>query len=135
MASRLFIYGTLLLDDNVFAKYLRQHAALTATGKLKGYLYDTGNYPAAIADNKAHSFIHGAIVEFDDDNVLTTLDPYEGYGEGQPQPYLFLREIVDIETEKGIAKCWIYLYNHPTDNLALISSGDYLSYIKKKPSR
>jgi gamma-glutamylcyclotransferase (GGCT)/AIG2-like uncharacterized protein YtfP len=130
MASHLFIYGTLLLADNQFAKYLRQHSTVVGKGKLKGYLYDTGDYPAAIADDTAGSFIHGSIVELENKGVLVELDPYEGYGAGQPQPYLFIRELLDIETENGVVKCWIYLYNHSTDNLTLIPSGDYLAYLK-----
>lgn len=130
MASYLFIYGTLLLADNEFAKYLKQNSTVIGVGKLNGYLYDTGDYPAAIADTKADSFIHGSIVRLKDAKVLEYLDPYEGFGEGQPQPYLFIREIVDIETEKGSLKCWIYIYNQPIDNLKLIPSGDYLAYLK-----
>src|ERR1700744_4115475 len=130
MASYLFIYGTLLLADNEFAKYLRQNSTVIGVGKLNGYLYDTSNYPAAIADTAAESFIHGSIVKLNNDNVLEYLDPYEGYGEGQPQPYLFIREIGDIETENGSLECWTYLNNYPTNNLKLIPSGDYLAYLK-----
>jgi len=45
MSDLLFIYGTLLKDDNEHAVYLKNNSTFYSAGKLKGKLYDIGEYP------------------------------------------------------------------------------------------
>lgn len=131
MATQLlFIYGTLLQSDNEFALYLQKNSAPHGKGKFKGILYDTGEYPGAILTGDAKGYVHGHIVLLNDNSVLKNLDRYEGYGPKEPQPDLFIRKRIAIETETGLVKCWVYLYNLPIDGLHQITSGDYVSYKK-----
>jgi gamma-glutamylcyclotransferase (GGCT)/AIG2-like uncharacterized protein YtfP len=125
----LFVYGTLLNADNEFAIHLKNNCSFYANGKFKGRLYDIGEYPGAIADNQYAGYVYGCI--FMMDNVVSALkylDDYEGFGPEQEQPNLFAREIMSVESEKGIISCWCYLYNLPVDGLRLIVSGDYMRY-------
>ena len=62
--------------------------------------------------------------------VLKRLDDYEGYGDDQFQPNLFIRKLLTITTDDKAVKCWVYLYNHPVSQLKQIYSGDYLAYKK-----
>ncbi|WP_214070928.1 gamma-glutamylcyclotransferase family protein [Mucilaginibacter sp. dw_454] len=129
----LFVYGTLLIADNEFARYLTGNSTFYCPGKIKGKLYDVGHYPALVIEEENNYDISGTVYRLHDaDAVLKYLDPYEGYGEGEELPYLFVREALPIETEQGVILCWIYLYNRSVEGLYLIESGDYLDYLKTK---
>jgi gamma-glutamylcyclotransferase (GGCT)/AIG2-like uncharacterized protein YtfP len=123
----LFVYGTLLDADNEFAIFLRKHCQFVKKGKFKGILYDIGEYPGAIADPHADSYTHGNIYLMDKASlVLEKLDDYEGYGPEQEQPNLFIRKLIEIETNARSIDCWIYLYNRPVDGLKVIEEGNWI---------
>jgi gamma-glutamylcyclotransferase (GGCT)/AIG2-like uncharacterized protein YtfP len=129
----LFVYGTLLIDDNKFAAYLRSNASFYNTGTIKGKLYDVGTYPGLIISNNHDYLIAGTIYQLNNaEKVLKYLDPYEGFGNEQEQPNLFIRESLPIETSDGAINCWVYLYNLSIDGLHLITPGDYMAYLKQK---
>jgi len=138
MINKLFIYGSLLETDNEFGRYLKQNAIYCKPGKFKGKLYDVGEYPGAIVSLTGNYIVHGSIVLLNNlTETLKHLDDYEGYGDEQLQPNLFIRKLLTVQTADANVKCWVYLYNHPVHNLRQIISGDYLSYkkAKKNPSR
>lgn len=125
----LFVYGTLLNADNEFAIYLKNTCSFYTDGKFKGRLYDIGEYPGAITGENYPGYVYGSIFMMDDAvSALKYLDDYEGFGSEQEQPNLFVREVVEIESDKGIINCWCYLYNLPVDRLPVIVSGDYVKY-------
>jgi gamma-glutamylcyclotransferase (GGCT)/AIG2-like uncharacterized protein YtfP len=129
----LFVYGTLLIEDNQFARYLSANATFYCVGKIKGKFYDIGSYPGVIVTGDDDYDISGTVYQLNNvEEVLRYLDPYEGFGEGEDLPYLFMREALPIKTEKGTISCWIYLYNRPVDGLSQITSGDYQAYLKQK---
>jgi gamma-glutamylcyclotransferase (GGCT)/AIG2-like uncharacterized protein YtfP len=125
----VFVYGTLLDDKNEFAVYLNNHCSFYAEGKFKGLLYDIGEYPGAILKYHGNNFVSGSIFKLNDpEEILKTLDNYEGFGENQPQPNEFIRELVAIKTDDKEMDCWVYLYNLPVINFTHIISGNYLVY-------
>lgn len=125
----LFVYGTLLDKGNEFAAYLNNNCSFYAKGKFKGRLYDIGEYPGAVADGNSPDYVYGSIVLIHNTTtVLKQLDDYEGFGDDQVQPNLFIRELMAVETDERSIDCWIYLYNLPVEGLVLIESGDYLQY-------
>ncbi len=127
----LFVYGTLLIDDNEFATYLRNNSRFYSTGFIKGKLYDVGTYPGLIINTNQDYPITGTIYQLNNaGEVLKYLDPYEGFGDDQEQPYLFIRELAAIETANGDVDCWVYLYNLSVEGLHLITHGDYMAYLK-----
>ena len=127
----LFVYGTLLNAENEFAIYIKNNCSFYANGKFKGRLYDIGEYPGAIADNQYEGYVYGDIFMMTDAvPALKLIDDYEGFGPEQEQPNLFVRETIEVESERGIINCWCYLYNLPVDGLKLIESGDYWNYKK-----
>ncbi|MEO8885190.1 MAG: gamma-glutamylcyclotransferase family protein [Mucilaginibacter sp.] len=131
MINKLFIYGSLLETDNEFGRYLKQYAVYFKPGKFKGKLYDVGEYPGAITYPAGDYFVHGSIVILNNiTEALKRLDDYEGYGDDQLQPNLFIRKLLTITTDDKAVKCWVYLYNHQISQLKQIYSGDYLSYKK-----
>ncbi|HMG09260.1 MAG TPA: gamma-glutamylcyclotransferase family protein [Mucilaginibacter sp.] len=108
----LFVYGTLLDSNNTYGAYLQQHCTLLQPGKFKGRLYDIGEYPGAIADAGSDQYVHGSIYLMDEpEKVLEFIDDYEGFGDDQTQPNLFIRIQADIETGTSTVECWVYVYN------------------------
>jgi len=127
MNNLLFVYGTLLNEDNEYAVYLKNNSSHYSYGKLRGKLYDIGEYPGAILSAENDDRIYGSILELCDPvKILPVIDDYEGYGEDQLQPNEFTRVTFDVETEAGHIICWVYLYNLPVAGLTQIESGRYI---------
>ncbi|MFD0767256.1 gamma-glutamylcyclotransferase [Mucilaginibacter lutimaris] len=135
MTDLLFIYGTLLQPGNPFADYLHRNCTVISSGKIRGTLYDIGEYPGLVLNSAATAFVHGTIVRLHHPHEnLKIIDDYEGVGPGQEQPNLYTREPGTIETDSGLVTAWIYLYNLPIDGLPIIASGNYLDYKAQKKS-
>jgi gamma-glutamylcyclotransferase (GGCT)/AIG2-like uncharacterized protein YtfP len=127
MNNLLFVYGTLLSDDNEDAIYLKNNSTNYSKGKLKGRLYNIGEYPGAILSNEQNNYIYGTILKINNpEKVFPVIDHYEGFGDDQPQPDEFIRVLTEIETEGEPVNCWIYLYNLPVTGLNQIKSGRYI---------
>ncbi|GAA4314959.1 gamma-glutamylcyclotransferase [Mucilaginibacter gynuensis] len=125
----LFVYGTLLLSDNDFGRYLKNNCTFFSHGRFKGKLFDIGEYPGAIIDQSGNHYVHGSIYKLHNaDKVLKILDEYEGVGENEIQPNLYTRGILQVDTTDGSYPCWVYLYNWPLDAKVFIEGGDYLKY-------
>jgi len=122
----LFVYGTLLDNDNEFATYLRNNSILYSDGKIKGELYDIGEYPGAILSEEADKYIYGSILQINNpERVFKVIDGYEGFGSQELWPNEFVRILTDIDTASGPVNCWIYLYNLPVNGLRVIEGGKY----------
>jgi gamma-glutamylcyclotransferase (GGCT)/AIG2-like uncharacterized protein YtfP len=122
----LFVYGTLLDDGNEFAIYLKNNCSYYAEGRFKGRLYDIGEYPGAVADSDSAGYIYGSIYVMNNaTEALKLLDDYEGFGDEQEQPNLFVRRIIEVETGNELVKCEVYLYNLNVDGLREIEDGNY----------
>jgi gamma-glutamylcyclotransferase (GGCT)/AIG2-like uncharacterized protein YtfP len=125
----LFVYGTLLDEQNEFAIYLKKNCCYYSKGRFQGRLYDFGEYPGAIAEENCTNYVYGSIIRLKNiSKDLKYLDDYEGFGEEQEQPNLFVRTTVEVETESGKINCWVYLYNLRVDGFKVIESGDYITY-------
>jgi len=122
----LFVYGTLLENDNEFGAFLKSNSNHITSGSFNGYLYDLGEYPGAIYDPLTKQQVFGQVLLLDNDPaILKTLDEYEGFGEEDDQPDLFIRRIIPVHTDKKIMDCYVYLYNLPVTGCPQISSGIY----------
>ncbi|MEM6700431.1 MAG: gamma-glutamylcyclotransferase family protein [Bacteroidota bacterium] len=122
-ATYLFVYGTLMRNiDSQIARFLGINSQFIAEGKMRGYLYDVGFYPAALHLSDAEATVVGHIFELRNvETTLATLDEYEGAA--------YEREKVLIESEQGKYECWVYLYQDGVEDLTLIASGNYLDYL------
>jgi gamma-glutamylcyclotransferase (GGCT)/AIG2-like uncharacterized protein YtfP len=127
MNNLLFVYGTLLDEDNEYAIYLKSNSRYYSLGKLKGKLYNLGEYPGAILHDESGGYIQGSVLQIDDPvKILPVIDYYEGFGEKESQPNEFIRVSAEVETDIGPVICWVYLYNLPVTGLALIENGRYI---------
>ena len=129
----IFVYGTLLLSDNIYSAYLKDHCKYIDKGKLKGSVYDAGAYPGAIADNKARGYVHGSVYLMDDAHmVLKFLDEYEGIGTEKQAADEYRRITCEIVSDSRTTLCWVYLYNQSVAGFVRVTDGDYVAYIKNK---
>lgn len=96
----------------------------------QGRLYDLGEYPGAVLDASSRTKIMGRIFSLpEDENLLNSLDEYEGFDPRNRKNSLFVREETKVTLESGQKlSCWIYVYNQDVSGAKLISGGDYLKY-------
>lgn len=123
----LFLYGTLLADgpDEVVGtlKSLRR----LGPARIRGRLYDLGEYPGAVIDQSANTSVHGELVELPADKaILDALDRYEEFDPSRPQESLFVRKKAKISLANGRkVEGWMYVYNRNPGNAPVIRGGNY----------
>lgn len=132
--SYLFVYGSLRSGFHHPAyDYITKYFNFVANAKVKGLLYDLGEYPAA-APSGDEVFIIGELYKFKDDTefnwAIAQLDDYEGLNTEAGETPLFRREITtayhsDIPEE---TQAWMYWFNGDITGKPLVASGDVLEY-------
>lgn len=125
----LFVYGTLLKDsENEISKFLASHSVFIGKGYFYGKLYQVSWFPGAVLSNNTEERVFGHVFKIDNPNsVFNVLDDYEGIGEHYLEPRLYQKKIITVFLEdKTEVESWVYLYNHSTENLKQIISGDFL---------
>ena len=124
----LFVYGTLRRKSkNEVSALLRKNATFMGLGTAQGRLYDLGEYPAAVPDQREQ--IVGELYSIGDGKnaeILAVLDEYEEYNASNPEQSLYIRKKtqVKLDGQEGL-NAWIYWYNKPVDAQRLIPTGDY----------
>ncbi|RYY33831.1 MAG: gamma-glutamylcyclotransferase [Sphingobacteriaceae bacterium] len=127
----LFVYGTLLTTQNKFGLFLAENSRFVSNAKIKGRLYDIGQYPGIVPD-AGGSYAKGKVFELSSEIVFDTLDGYEGISAENPAPYEYARILLPVETESETLLCWVYLYNWPIDKAILIEDGDWMRHVNQK---
>ncbi len=124
----LFVYGTLRRKArNKVSALLKKNATFMGLGTAKGRLYDLGEYPAAVPDQRKR--IVGELYSLEagkNAEILAVLDEYEEYNASNPEQSLYIRKKtqVKLDGQEGL-NAWIYWYNKPLDAQRLIPTGDY----------
>jgi len=133
---QLFVYGTLRSGFHHPAyAYISDNFTLVGQGKIKGRLYDMGEYPAAVpvADE---SFIIGELYQLKEDLdfywVIEQIDDYEGLNVEEGEVALYKREQGEVFLAEGSSIAWVYWYNQDVSGRTPVPSGDILEYIKQK---
>ena len=134
--NQLFVYGSLRSGFHHPAyAYISDNFTLVGPAKIKGLLYDMGEYPAAIPISD-ESFIVGELYELKDNLdfywVIEQIDDYEGLNVEQDETALFKREEVEVYLSDRTTTAWVYWYNSDVSGRPYIPSGDILDYIKMK---
>lgn len=107
---RLFAYGTLQDAGQVAAVVGGAVCCrVIGGGKVRGVLYDLGEYPGLRPSESPDDFVPGVVLELDD-AALARLDAYEGVADG-----LYVRELQQVRLDDGQhAAAWVYVYNRST---------------------
>jgi gamma-glutamylcyclotransferase (GGCT)/AIG2-like uncharacterized protein YtfP len=134
----LFVYGSLLSGFKSPAyDYISRFFNLVGKAKVKGKLYDMGEYPAAIPA-RDDGFILGELYQIKNEAefswAIGQLDDYEGVTPEPGEEQLYRRELSSILIEDKIITAWIYWYNGSIAGKPVIASGDVLSWRAKKES-
>ena len=133
---QLFVYGSLRSGFRSTAyEYISRFFTFVGDAKVKGKLYDLGEYPAAIpvADN---SFIVGELYTITKEQefswAIGQLDDYEGVNVEADEVKLYERKITDVYIGNEVVQAWVYWYNGDVTGKPVVASGDILEYLKNK---
>jgi gamma-glutamylcyclotransferase (GGCT)/AIG2-like uncharacterized protein YtfP len=130
MTQHLFVYGTLRKDvRNSMFHLLARHAQFVGRARIRGHLYDLGDYPGVVLSTDQDRWVHGEVYALEDaSEVLARLDEYEGCRPTDPRPHEFERVMSDIEFEDGkTTRAWVYAYRGALEGKQEIPSGDYFA--------
>jgi len=133
---QLFVYGSLRSGfQHAAYQYLSKYFHLIGDAKVKGKLYDNGEYPVALPSDNEH-FIIGELYEINTpaefSYAIGQLDDYEGLFVEEGETPLFKRETVTVYCNNQQYTAWIYWFNGPVDGLPAIAAGDVLLYLQQK---
>lgn len=131
--SRLFVYGSLRSSFHHAAyNYISSHFTLLAMAKVKGKLFHTGEYPAAVPTFD-DSFVIGELYELNKNSefewAFDQLDDYEGLHPAEGEDQLYKRELTDVYFNGQLLQSWIYWHNGNANSETLIPTGDVFDYI------
>ena len=130
----LFVYGTLRKGANhPMYNFLMKNSSFLAEASINGRLYLIDYYPGLVLSKNNSETVLGEVYRlFEPERLLQELDEYEECGVNYLDSAEYKREIHEITLADG-TKClaWLYLYIQPVEQLMLIESGDFISYLQK----
>jgi gamma-glutamylcyclotransferase (GGCT)/AIG2-like uncharacterized protein YtfP len=125
VSEYLFTYGT-LQPGRAPAEIAPAVATLqrVGAGRLRGLLYDLGEYPGAVPDETAATEISGTVMRLPaDEGALRQLDEYEEFNPASPEKSLFVRRLYMVRLDSGtMLQCWIYVYNRDPKGAPMMGS-------------
>jgi gamma-glutamylcyclotransferase (GGCT)/AIG2-like uncharacterized protein YtfP len=134
--GQVFVYGSLRSGFHHPAyAYISRYFTLVSEGKVKGSLYDMGEYPAAIPSEK-DQYIIGELYRINSDEefewAIAQLDDYEGVHIENGETPLYKRERTTVYTGERETQAWVYWFNGNTLDKPRVESGDILLYMQQK---
>jgi gamma-glutamylcyclotransferase (GGCT)/AIG2-like uncharacterized protein YtfP len=132
----LFVYGSLRRGfQHPAFKYIHDHFEFAGDAKVKGILYDLGDFPAAIP-TKDEKFITGELYSIRNVDefswTIAQLDDYEGTEPESGDKAMYRRELATIYINSKPTMAWIYWFNDDVAGKPVIHSGDVLQYYRDK---
>jgi gamma-glutamylcyclotransferase (GGCT)/AIG2-like uncharacterized protein YtfP len=122
----LFVYGTLRKNYNLKLKdKVADDITYLGQAKISASLYDIGEYPGAIKENRHDEVVGDVFVLNDAEKVFKVLDKYEG------SEFSRDKNKVKLRSGKSI-NAWIYWYNQKPLGKQRIPYKDYLNYLRNK---
>lgn len=133
---KLFVYGSLRSGFHSPAyEYISRYFSFCSEAKVKGKLFDMGDYPAAVPAEE-ESYIIGELYQVKNENefswAIAQLDDYEGVHVEPGEPQLYCREITSVICPSGTEPAWIYWFRGDVSGKPFIASGDVLQYAQQK---
>lgn len=133
MLDRLFAYGTLM--EGFVRRPLLGPAILEARGRVRGSLFDFGEYPGVVLDEGG--WVAGELYRLlDVDARLPSLDRAEWYDPQDEARSLYVRRRVRVQLADGASReAWLYVYNGPPGRGPRIPSGDWRAHLAVRAGR
>ncbi|MBM3439770.1 MAG: gamma-glutamylcyclotransferase [Bacteroidetes bacterium] len=134
----LFVYGSLRsgFHHPAFA-YISQYFHFVADARVRGKLYDMGDFPAACPTTEDRWIIgelYHANSEDEFDWAISQLDDYEGLYPEAGEPAWYRRELTQVQrsSDGAMAQAWMYWFNGDVQGKPIVDSGDVLAYFQSK---
>jgi gamma-glutamylcyclotransferase (GGCT)/AIG2-like uncharacterized protein YtfP len=104
-------------------------AVLEARGRVRGTLYDFGEYPGL--ELGGTGWVAGELYRIPDiAKRLAALDEAEGYDPADPEGSLYVRQRVAVLIGDGSTReAWVYVYQGPGGRGPRIESGDWRAHL------
>lgn len=136
---QLFVYGSLRKGFNHPAyQYISNFFTLTGPARVKGQLFDMGEFPAAVPAQSDH-YIVGELYSLKNADefgwAFGQIDDYEGVVTELGEIPLYRRATTTVECNGYSSQAWIYWYNGDVSGYPVIESGDVLEYRAQKQGR
>ncbi len=134
---QIFVYGSLRSGFRSAAyEYVSKYFTFVAEAKVKGLLYDQGDYPVAIPTT-TNNFIIGELYTINNTDefsfAIAQLDDYEGLNPDEDEKALFNRIVSTIYHHDGkTTDAWVYWFAGNVIGKPIIQTGDVLQYLKQK---
>ncbi len=125
-SERIFVYGTLRRGATRDATKFFEGVVFAATARVRGRLFDFGDYPGLRLDDSA-DWVIGELIDVDE-SALVHMDAWEGISPAGSGEYLRVR--AEAERDDGtVDPCWVYEVSAAfAARRAEISSGDWLEH-------
>jgi gamma-glutamylcyclotransferase (GGCT)/AIG2-like uncharacterized protein YtfP len=125
--ERIFLYGTLRRGGSRDVLKFYEGAFFAGGARLRGTLYDLGEYPGLILDDRA-DFVIGELFDVTA-GALADLDEWEGIDLENPDGGEYRRRRIEAELADGSPQpCWVYeIRPEVCAGRPVIGSGDWLS--------
>ena len=133
---QLFVYGSLRSGFQSPAyEYISRYFTLVGEARVKGKLYDLGEFPAA-RPAEEEAYIVGELYVAKNPNemdwALAQLDDYEGVNASYDEESHYYREITQVYYQDQQVPAWIYWYKGDVSGRPVVASGDMLQYLRDK---
>ncbi len=133
---QLFVYGSLRSGFRSTAyEYISRFFTFIGEAKVRGILYDLGEYPAAVPSTE-DKFIIGELYSITNESefswAIGQLDDYEGVTVEDDEEKLYYRDLAEVLINDSSTRAWMYWYNGDVSGRPQIESGDVLQYIRDK---
>jgi gamma-glutamylcyclotransferase (GGCT)/AIG2-like uncharacterized protein YtfP len=129
--DHLFAYGT-LMTGFVRRPLLGPDAILVGPARVRGSLFDFGEYPGLVLDDSG--WVVGELYRVPDlATRLPTLDRAEWYDSADEAGSLYVRRPAAVTLTDGSARdVWLYVYNGPPGRGPRIPSGDWRARVQAR---
>ena len=133
---QLFVYGSLRSGfRSPVYEYISRFFTFAGEAKVKGKLYDIGEYPAAVPVSD-DLFILGELYTIKNEQefswAIGQLDDYEGVNTEAHEEKLYQRKIAEVYINNQVITAWVYWYKGDVSGKPVIVSGDILEYLNNK---
>jgi pyruvate carboxylase len=132
--NRLFVYGTLRRGFSLHGLLKRSGVRFEGKGRIRGRLFDLGEYPGAVPSQRASDIVEGEIYRLASPaQQFVELDAVEEYDPRRPSTSLFRRRLVEVQAENGARiKAWAYFLNKNLRKSRHIPHGNYALVRRKR---
>jgi gamma-glutamylcyclotransferase (GGCT)/AIG2-like uncharacterized protein YtfP len=128
MSELILVYGSLMRGfESHESMDLPARADFAGDAHCVGTLYDLGDYPGMTFEGDGR--VRGELYRTHDDGLIDDMDRFEGYYPESSEDSVFVRHLHEV-VDRDL-KAWVYVYNGPTEEAAVVESGDWREYLER----